>query len=157
MGTVVAWLMGIAGALIVLSVVLALSPKPQAQVGISQARLRPCPGSPNCVCSEFNGAACYIAPMAFTDDPETAWARARQVVLRAGGTMQAQGDDYLWAHFTSKALRFVDDLELRMDADNSVIHVRSAARVGYSDLGVNRKRIERIRSLFNAAPSSLRD
>ena len=44
--------------------------------------------------------------------------------------------------------RFVDDLECRLDAENRVIHVRSASRVGYSDLGVNRKRVERLRARF---------
>lgn len=147
------WLIGIAGAVVLLIAVIALSPKGQPQVGISNGQLRTCPGSPNCVSSEFGGEAFYIAPLAFTGDRERAWSSIREAVRSAGGAIQSEGNGYLWATFTSRVLRFVDDLELRMDADNSVIHVRSASRVGYSDLGVNRKRVEQVRSLFSPTQS----
>ncbi len=60
-----------------------------------------------------------------------------------------QGDDrYLWATFRSRVFRFVDDLELRLDEAGGVIHVRSAARLGYADFGVNRKRVVALRNRF---------
>jgi uncharacterized protein (DUF1499 family) len=46
-------------------------------------------------------------------------------------------------------LKFVDDLEIRIDSTQKVIHIRSASRVGYSDMGVNRKRTELLKKLFN--------
>jgi uncharacterized protein (DUF1499 family) len=61
-----------------------------------------------------------------------------------------QGDRYLYAEFTSKIMGFVDDVEFYLDENDGVIHARSASRLGQSDLGVNRKRIESIRSQFNA-------
>jgi uncharacterized protein (DUF1499 family) len=59
-----------------------------------------------------------------------------------------QRDDYLHAEFTTPLLRFVDDVEFLADPAAGVIHVRSASRVGYSDLGVNRRRVRRIREAF---------
>jgi uncharacterized protein (DUF1499 family) len=58
-------------------------------------------------------------------------------------------DNYLYAEFTSKLMGFVDDVEFLLDDSAKVIHVRSASRLGQSDLGVNRKRIEAIREKFN--------
>ena len=69
--------------------------------------------------------------------------------MASGGTIQREESTYLWASFTSKRLRFVDDVELRVDADKHIIHVRSASRVGRSDFGVNRARVEMLRSLLN--------
>ena len=57
-------------------------------------------------------------------------------------------EDYLYARHTSHWFRFVDDVEFLLERDLDVVHVRSASRVGYSDLGANRKRVERIRAAF---------
>ncbi len=56
-------------------------------------------------------------------------------------------DDYLHAEERSRLFRFVDDLELLAAPDGELI-VRSASRVGRSDLGVNRRRVERLRALL---------
>ncbi len=66
-----------------------------------------------------------------------------------GGKIEEEHDGYLWATFASRLFRFVDDVEFRMVSIDGIIHVRSASRVGYSDLGVNRRRVERLRTLFN--------
>jgi uncharacterized protein (DUF1499 family) len=66
-----------------------------------------------------------------------------------GGKIQEEHDGYLWTTFTSRLFRFVDDVEFRMVSTDGIIHVRSASRVGYSDLGVNRRRVEKLRTLFN--------
>jgi uncharacterized protein (DUF1499 family) len=58
-------------------------------------------------------------------------------------------DRYIHVTFTSRIMRFVDDVEFLFDDTNKQIHVRSASRVGYSDMGVNRKRVENLRKLFN--------
>ena len=63
-------------------------------------------------------------------------------------------DNYLHAEATSQLLRFVDDLEIRVDEAERLIHIRSASRVGHSDLGVNRQRVESIRKLFNSMDES---
>jgi uncharacterized protein (DUF1499 family) len=56
--------------------------------------------------------------------------------------------DYLYVEFTSRVFRFVDDVEFLTDPTESVIHVRSASRVGHSDFGANRRRVEQIRTKF---------
>jgi uncharacterized protein (DUF1499 family) len=58
-------------------------------------------------------------------------------------------DDYIHAEYTSALFRFVDDVELYFDKAKKIIHVRSASRVGYGDMGVNRKRVEELRALFS--------
>ena len=65
-----------------------------------------------------------------------------------GGNIQVENDNYLAATFTSSIFRFVDDLEIRIDLDQKIIHLRSASRVGRSDGGVNRERIKRLKSLY---------
>ena len=65
-----------------------------------------------------------------------------------GGSIQAEKTDYLAATFTSSIFRFVDDLEIRIDTGQEMIHLRSASRVGHSDGGVNRKRVELLKNSF---------
>ena len=67
-----------------------------------------------------------------------------------GGSIQAEETDYLAATFTSSVFRFVDDLELRIDADQKTIHLRSASRVGHGDGGANRKRVELLKNSFQS-------
>ncbi len=128
-------------------------------VGLVDGRLRSCPSSPNCVCSQDGDATHTIAALRFSDDPSTAWKRLEQVVRSLPRTRVVSADErYLHAEFSTAVLRFVDDVEFLLDASGGVIHVRSASRVGYSDLGANRKRIESIRAIFEAdlqtAPST---
>ena len=64
------------------------------------------------------------------------------VILKMGGNVQVESGNYLAAIFTSVIFKFVDDLEIRIDSTPEVIHIRSASRVGYSDMDVNKKRME---------------
>lgn len=117
--------------------------------GPSPAEL-PCPNSPNCVSSRVPlSDPHYIEALAFTGDPAAAMVRLAALV---GGLPRIkvidQGPAYLRTEFRSAFLRFVDDVDFSLSPDESVIHVRSASRVGYSDFGVNRKRIEDIRRSF---------
>jgi len=71
-----------------------------------------------------------------------------------GGKIVLEDGSYLWATFSTRIFRFIDDLELRMDEESDVIHVRSSSRVGYSDLGANRRRVEDLRLRFAQSQSS---
>ncbi len=66
-----------------------------------------------------------------------------------GGHIQAESDTYIAATFSSALFGFVDDLEIRIDPAQKVIHIRSGSRVGYGDAGVNRKRAESLKKLYN--------
>ena len=115
----------------------------QPELGLLDGQLRTCPDKPNCVSSQAGADddVYAIAPIGGTD-----WQALRQGVAAAGGYIVQDDGHYLHATFTSSLFHFVDDLEaLRSDAEG-VIHIRSASRVGYSDLGVNRKRVEAIRA-----------
>ncbi len=119
-------------------------------LGIRDGQLAPCPDSPNCVSSQATDQAHQVAPIEMSITvPE-----AQALILATLGeferaTVVAEEAHYIRAEFVSKWFRFVDDVEFyfpESHTDELVIHLRSASRVGYSDLGVNRKRVELIRS-----------
>jgi uncharacterized protein (DUF1499 family) len=113
-------------------------------IGIQNGALTPCPDSPNCVCSQETRDSHSIAPLQATmDEVRRAIAEMpRNEIVRDDG-------DYIHAEFTTRLMRFVDDVEFLADPDNGVVHVRSASRLGHSDLGVNRERVEALRALIN--------
>jgi len=141
-------MLGLAVTLLVVLVALSMMSRRPVRLGMTMGRLRPCPDRPNCVNSEETGNGAVTRPLAFEGIPSSAWAAAKRSIEELGGTVQIDEEGYLWATFSSKVFRFVDDLELRLDAAQGVIHIRSAARVGYSDLGVNRKRVDDLREGF---------
>ena len=109
-----------------------------------EQRFAPCPESPNCVLSFATDELHAIDPLPLpADDPMGA---LRDVVASFPRTkIVVEDGDYLHVTFTSLVFRFVDDVEFRIDREADVIHVRSASRVGYGDMGVNRRRVESIR------------
>ena len=114
-------------------------------------RLSPCPASPNCVCSQDHDAVHQIEPLRFVGAPRDAWQRLATVLTQLPRTRIVTNDStYLHVEFTTPLLRFVDDVEFLLDETAAVIHVRSASRVGHSDLGANRTRIEIIRGLIES-------
>lgn len=120
-------------------------------LGLRDGRLKPCPDSPNCVSSEQGTDARHLVdPLHFKGTPEYAWLKLKQAIDAQGGKVTEEQPGYLHAVFTSRIFRFVDDMEFRSQARDSLIHVRSASRVGHSDFAVNRKRVERLSGLFTA-------
>jgi len=114
-------------------------------------KLRACPDKSNCVCSENHEPESRnrIPPLSISEeDRQLVWTRLIATIKANGGEIQRQTAAYLHATFTSSLLRFVDDVEFRLDVEHNQLHVRSASRVGYSDFGANRKRIEKIRYEF---------
>ena len=122
-------------------------------LGINNGELTPCPKTPNCVNSQAVGEKHYIQPIRYAGTRQELRARLLQILESEKRTniLTAQ-ENYIRAEFTSALFRFVDDVEFYFpeeQAGETVIHIRSASRIGYSDLGANRKRIEWIRSKFN--------
>jgi len=140
----------IAAILLVRCSMLGQSSKSGQPPGLVSGALAPCPDKPNCVSSEAGEAADHqIAPLDYTGtDAEAAWSRIQQVIEKLGGKITLASDTYLAATFTSSVFRFVDDVECRLDPAKHQIQIRSASRVGHSDLGVNRKRVETISRAF---------
>ena len=115
--------------------------------------LAPPPSTPNCVHSQADpsDAQHFIEPIRFTEDPEAIWTRLHEVVMAQKRVeLVDEAESYRHYVFTTAFLRFKDDVEFVIDRDGKVLHFRSASRVGHSDLGVNRKRMERIREALAA-------
>ena len=143
--------MGAVAALLVVAAIggFVMSKGTPPPIGLVEGNLRPCPSSPNCVSSQAKDTAHRVAPLAFSGDPAAAMARARAVIEGMPRTkVVLTSSTYLHAEMTTALFRFTDDVELLLDQAAHVIHIRSASRVGYSDLGKNRSRVEEIRKKF---------
>ena len=115
-------------------------------------RLAPCPDSPNCVSTRAEDPVHRIDPIAFDGPADQALARLKQAIATIPRLrIVSERDGYLHAEATSLIFRFVDDVEFLVDGEEKRIHIRSASRVGRSDLGVNRDRVEKIRQAFQQA------
>jgi uncharacterized protein (DUF1499 family) len=129
------------------NIIMVFAGKRPNNLGISNGKLAPCPNSPNCVSSQSADATHNIAPLTFTSTPEQAIANLKKIIQSLPRTqIITESQDYLYAEFKSALLGFVDDVEFYLDRNANVTQVRSASRLGQSDLGVNRKRIETIRA-----------
>ena len=118
-------------------------------LGVREGKLAPCPKSPNCVSTQSTDAKHRIDPFVYTTSIEEARGRLLEIVRATPRTsLVAQEEDYLHVEYRSRLFGFTDDVEFWFDDENKVIHFRSASRKGYSDLGVNRKRMEQIREQF---------
>jgi uncharacterized protein (DUF1499 family) len=115
-------------------------------LGVTGGQLRDCPPSPNCVCSDASRDSQRVDAFRLAKPPTEAWVSLRESVAALPRTrIITDTGAYLHAECRSALLGFVDDLELQLRADAGVIAVRSASRIGYSDLGVNRERVRALR------------
>ncbi|MDX1957141.1 MAG: DUF1499 domain-containing protein [Leptospiraceae bacterium] len=132
--------------------VINCSGKRPEDLGIREGKLKPCPESPNCVSSEVanNDKVHYIPYLTYTQTKEEAKSKLKKIILELPRTnLIKEESNYLYFEFTSRIMRYVDDVEFTFDDTAKVIQVRSASRLGKGDMGVNRKRIESIRELFH--------
>ena len=114
-------------------------------LGASSGRLASCPDRPNCVSSFAEDGEHRVEPLALVGTPAEAMAKLKRALEAMPRTVVVDASDtYLHAEATSLIFRYVDDLEILIDADANKIHFRSASRAGYSDLGVNRRRVEAV-------------
>ena len=118
-----------------------------ANLGVKAGRLARCPRCSNCVSSQVAADSdCHVAPLTLKTPADT----LPEPLLRAISatprtTIVTRRARYLHAEARSRIFGFVDDLELVLDDDRRTVHLRSASRVGYSDFGVNRERVEALR------------
>jgi uncharacterized protein (DUF1499 family) len=118
-------------------------------LGVRDGRLKLPPPTPNAVSSQAGDEAHRVEPLRFDGDPHQAFARLRRLIAGwPGAAIVAESPGYLHAEFSTRWLRFVDDVELYLEGSAKLIHVRSASRLGHSDLGTNRRRVEAIRARF---------
>ncbi len=118
-------------------------------LGLKNQLFYPCPGTPNCVSSQEKNLEHRIQPITFEDSLELAKDRLHRVINSMNGTRIITQDVLYWhVEFSTQLLRFIDDVEFYFDGSQSLIHVRSASRQGYWDLGVTRRREETNRIRF---------
>ena len=116
-------------------------------LGFRDGSFQPCPDSPNCVSSFASDEQHAIAAFQISGDPEAAWEALESELsglLRV--EIASHSADYIHAVFTTKVMRYRDDVEFYLDSASGEIALRSASRVGHGDMGANRERIESIRA-----------
>ncbi len=123
----------------------------QVTTGIENGRLAPCPDSPNCVSSDATDEQHGVEPYRLKVAPQQAWHGLQNVIAaEPRKRLVSVNDSYMHVEFVSAVFRFVDDVEFHLRPADGIIAVRSASRTGHSDMGVNRKRVERIRDALRA-------
>ncbi len=134
---------------VMLAMLSFFSRKPD-NLGVVNGRLTDCPKTPNCVCTQCNDPEHRMEPLRFAGSPEEAMNRLQGIVAAMPRSNVVTADErYMHVEFTSRLFRFVDDVEFLIEPNTRLIHFRSASRVGRSDLGVNRQRMEEIRNRFD--------
>jgi uncharacterized protein (DUF1499 family) len=138
------------GGVATLALLSLFAPRP-TNLGVRDGRLAPCPETPNCVSSQApaDDAVHRMEPIPFDGPPEVAMRRLKAALATLPRVhIVSETDRYLHAEFTSLVFRFIDDVEFAIDDGAKVIHFRSASRVGRSDLGANRRRMEAVQKAF---------
>ncbi len=118
-------------------------------LGIVANHLQACPDSPNCVSSQSLDDEHRVEPIQLKGNSRRAMQALKHAIDDSERAEVLKSEDnYLYAEFTSKLMGFVDDVEFFVNEDERTIEIRSASRMGESDLGVNRKRVEALRQQF---------
>ncbi|MDF1512541.1 MAG: DUF1499 domain-containing protein [Anaerolineae bacterium] len=126
--------------------------KRPANLGVTDGKLAPCPNSPNCVSTQSDDPRHQIEVITYEGSSEKAQDTLADIIRTMERTeIIHEEPGYILAEFRTKGMGYVDDVEFSIDAEAKIIHFRSSARLPYSDWGVNRNRMEQIRSLFNSA------
>jgi uncharacterized protein (DUF1499 family) len=127
-----------------------LSGRRPVDLGVRDGRFKPCPATPNCVSSQSDpavDAGHHVEPMALRGSAHSVWSALLEILRhwpRVNLVLERPG--YVHAECRSRIFGFVDDLELWLDEPAGLIHVRSASRLGRRDFGVNRRRVQTLRS-----------
>jgi len=135
----------VVGAIIIICVLfflLGLKSQKGKAPGLVDGHLAEPSSAPNCVSSELD-----VQPEKKVAPLNGSLEQIKAAITATGGTITSETDSYVSATYMSKLFKFVDDVEIRHEKED-IWHIRSASRVGYSDRGVNRKRVETIRALL---------
>lgn len=125
---------------------MSCSGKPPLNLGVSDSGLSSCPDKPNCVSSDAEDEQHKIEAYSLAVDSDLAWQAIKEALLKLPRTkIVTQTDGYLHAECRSALFGFVDDFELHLRPQEATVAIRSAARMGKSDFGVNRDRVEQLR------------
>ncbi|MEX1670451.1 DUF1499 domain-containing protein [Zhongshania guokunii] len=119
------------------------------ELGVQDGKLAAISSKPNNVSSQVDDPAKKVAPLPFKDSQaSTLRALKTAVASYGGGSIVEESDDYLYVVFTTSLMRYRDDVEFWLDTKNQQVHFRSSSRAGYSDLGLNRERYNKLAELY---------
>lgn len=152
-------LLGLALLLLVAGQLGALAGSEPSNLGLRDGKLKPPAKTPNSVSSQADlwpehpmRERARIAPLTLVGSGPATLAKLERIVAAMPGAKVMKSEpDYLYAEFTTKLLKFTDDVEFWFDEQVGVVQVRSASRIGHGDRGVNRARVEDVRVRLAAA------
>jgi uncharacterized protein (DUF1499 family) len=131
-----------------LLVVVLISERPDT-LGVEDGELAPCPSTLNCVSTQSDDAEHGMEPLTYNGSDADAHQRLLNIIEEMPRTRLIEvTPTYIYAEFRTPTFRFVDDVEFYISEASNVIHFRSASRLGESDLGLNRRRMEGISQAF---------
>ncbi|MFK8056936.1 MAG: DUF1499 domain-containing protein [Saprospiraceae bacterium] len=132
-----------------MSWILPAARKRPSSLGLNEGQLRACPSSPNCVSSQATVDSQKVPPISYIGSPLRAKLGLMSILNEdSKATIITETDNYL--HVEYRAFVFIDDVEFYFPKDEPVIHVRSASRVGHSDMGANKRRVLAISTAFSS-------
>ncbi|MFX1326129.1 MAG: DUF1499 domain-containing protein [Promethearchaeota archaeon] len=118
-------------------------------IGIKDGKFYPCPKSPNCVSTQSTSEKHKMSALSYNSSIEEAKRKIKDIIGTFKRTILiSEEETYLHFEFRSATFKFVDDVEFYFDGSARLIHFRSASRVGWSDLGVNKKRMKKVSELY---------
>ncbi|MHA2398807.1 MAG: DUF1499 domain-containing protein [Promethearchaeota archaeon] len=118
-------------------------------IGIKDGKFQPCPKSPNCVSTQSVDEKHKLEPLEYTGTIEEAKLKIKKIIATYKRTkLITEEQHYLHYEFRTATFKFVDDVEFYFEEAKNLIHFRSAARLGYSDLGVNKKRMLKVSEMY---------
>jgi len=134
------------GPLLLVTILWGCSGNPAERHNSESSGFLDCPDKPNCVSSLAKNPKYRVEPFLLKNDPKTSWDIVQKTIGSLPRTKIVSSNNIdIHAECRSMIFRFVDDLTLHLNPSKSIVHIRSASRIGYSDLGVNRRRIETLR------------
>jgi uncharacterized protein (DUF1499 family) len=124
--------------------------KSKKPIGIVDGKLQPCPKSPNCVSTQSTDEKHRMDPLKYSSTVTEAKDKIKSIIKTFKRTrLITETEDYLHYEFRTAFWKFVDDVEFYFNDQEKLIHFRSAARLGWSDMGVNTKRMKSISKLYS--------
>lgn len=118
-------------------------------IGLVEGRLRDMPKKDNAVSSQTDIKEKFVEPLSFKEDLQNSKLIINNIIKNyEGSKIITDEQNYMHIVFTTGKMRYKDDVELLFDETNNLIHYRSESRIGYSDMGLNRKRYENIKNLY---------
>ena len=142
------WALAVFIVLLIITMLWARTARRPTNLGLYEGQLAPCPDTPNCVSTQSKGKQ-QMEPLPYTLPVAEAQVHLSEIIQKMNfAEIVDNRPGYLAVEFQSRLFRFIDDVEFHFDDERKRVHFRSAARLGRSDMGVNRSRMMEISSAF---------